>query len=176
MNADGAVFSKQKWAGIGVIARDDQGRVVAAMSKRLKVPLGAVEVEAKALEATAGFAKDIGIQKVIFESDSLVVCSAGQGVAEPPITIANIISSTIQIMQQIQQVEVQHLRRDGNRAAHGLARYAQNVNDFVTWMEETPTIINSEVVSDAVPLSKTPCPTPKPTSLRPQFRQVRGTL
>ena len=79
-------------------------------------------------------------------------------------------------MQQIQQVEVQHLRRDGNRAAHGLARYAQNVNDFVTWMEETPTIINSEVVSDAVPLSKTPCPTPKPTSLRPQFRQVRGTL
>ena len=37
MNADGAVFSKQKWAGIGVIARDDQGRVVAAMSKRLKV-------------------------------------------------------------------------------------------------------------------------------------------
>ena len=176
VNADGAVFSKQKWAGIGVIARDDQGRVVAAMSKRLKVPLGAVEVEAKALKAAAGFAKDIGVQKVIFESDSLVVCSAVQGAAEPPITIANIISSTIQIMQQIQQVEVQHLRRDGNRAAHGLARYAQNVNDFVTWMEETPTIINSEVVSDAVPLSKTPCPTPKPTSLRPQFRQVRGTL
>ena len=55
-------------------------------------------------------------------------------------------------MQQLQQVEVQHLRRDGNRAAHGLARYAQNVNDFVTWMEETPTIINSEVISDAVPI------------------------
>ena len=114
--------------------------------------MGAVEVEAKALEAAAGFAKDIGIQKVIFESDSLVVCSAVQGAAEPPITIANIISSTIQIMQQIQQVEVQHLRRDGNRAAHGLVRYAQNVNDFVTWMEETPTIINSEVISDAVPV------------------------
>ena len=30
-----AVFSKQKWAGIEVIARDEQGRVVAAMSKRL---------------------------------------------------------------------------------------------------------------------------------------------
>ena len=76
MNADGAVFSEQKTTGIGIIARDDQGRVVVAMSKRLKVPLGAVEVEAKALEVAAGFAKDIGIQKVIFESDSLVVCSA----------------------------------------------------------------------------------------------------
>ncbi|KAK4589279.1 hypothetical protein RGQ29_020042 [Quercus rubra] len=119
VNADGAVFSKQKWAGIGVIARDEQGRVV----------------EAKALEAAAGFAKDIGVQKVIFDSDSLVVCSAIQGATEPPITIANIIS-------------IQHTRREGNRAAHGLVRHAQAVNDFVTWMEETPTIINSEVISD----------------------------
>ena len=50
MNADGAVFSRQKWAGIGVIARDGQGRVVTAMSKRLQVPLGAVEVEARHLK------------------------------------------------------------------------------------------------------------------------------
>ena len=114
--------------------------------------MGAVEVEAKALEATAGFAKDIGVQKVNFESDSLVVCFAVQGATKPPITIANIISSTIQIMQQLQQVEVQHLRREGNRAAHSLTRHAQTVNDFVTWMEETPTIINSEVISDAIPV------------------------
>lgn len=73
VNTDGAVFSKQKWAGIGVIARDKQGRVVAAMSKRLQVSLGALEIEAKALEAAVIFAKDIGVQKVIFESDSLVV-------------------------------------------------------------------------------------------------------
>ena len=50
VNADGVVFSKQKWAGIGVIARDGQGRVVTAMSKRLQVPLGAVEVEARHLK------------------------------------------------------------------------------------------------------------------------------
>ncbi|XP_030964771.1 uncharacterized protein LOC115986049 [Quercus lobata] len=106
VNTDGAMFSKQKWAGIGVIARDEQGRVVAAMSKRLQVPLGALEVEAKALEVAAGFEKDIGVQK---------------GATKPPITIANIISSTIQIMQQLQHVEVQHTRREGNRAAHGLA-------------------------------------------------------
>lgn len=70
------------------------------------------------------------------------------GATEPPITIANSISSTIQIMQQIRQVEVQHTRREGNRAAQGLAQHAQVINDFVTWIEETPTIINSEVISD----------------------------
>ena len=81
-----------------------------------------------------------------------MVCSVIQGAIEPPIAIANIISSTIQIMQQLQQVEVQHTRREGNRATYGLARHAEAVNDFVTWMEETPTIINSEVISDAIPV------------------------
>ena len=33
-------------------------------------------------------------------------------------------------------------------AAHGLAKYAQCVDDFVTWMEETPPIISSEISSD----------------------------
>ena len=33
-------------------------------------------------------------------------------------------------------------------AAHGLAKYAQCVDDFVTWMEETPPIISSEIASD----------------------------
>ena len=50
VNVDGAVFSKHKWSEIGVIARDDQGLVVAAMSKNLELPLKHLEIEAKALE------------------------------------------------------------------------------------------------------------------------------
>ena len=125
------------------------------MSKRLQVPLGALEIEAKALEVATIFAKDIGVQKVIFESDSLIVCFAIQGVTQPPITIANIISSTIQFMQQLHQVEVQHTQREGNKATHGLAQHAQFTNDFVTWMEETPTIINFAVASDVHQLFQT---------------------
>ena len=30
--------TKHKWAGIGVIDKDDQGRVVAAISRRLQIP------------------------------------------------------------------------------------------------------------------------------------------
>ena len=33
-----------------VVVRDDLGRVVAALSKRINAPLGAVEAEAKAFE------------------------------------------------------------------------------------------------------------------------------
>ncbi|XP_075674776.1 uncharacterized protein LOC142643960 [Castanea sativa] len=148
VNADEAIFSKHKWAGIGVISRDDRGRVVAAMSKRLQVPLAALEIEANAIEAAAMFARDTGIQNVVFESDSLQVCSALQGVTEASTAIANIIAGTLNHMHHIRHIEVRHTRREGNKAAHGLEKYAQSIDDFVTWMEETPPIINSVILSD----------------------------
>ena len=153
MNTDGAVFSKHKWTGIGVITRDDQGRVVATMSKKLMLPLGVLEVEAKTLEVAVVFARDIAIQKVVFESDNLLVCSVIQGVTKPPTTIANIISGTNQYRSQLHQVEVQHTRRKSNKAAHGPAQYAQY--DYVTWMEETPTIIESALASNVNQLIQT---------------------
>ena len=145
MNADGAVFSKHKWTGIGVIASDNQGQVVAAMSKKLEFPLGPLAIEAKAMEVAAIFARDIGIQQVIFESDSLMVCSAIQGDSKASPAIANIIASTLHHMQMLRQFEICHTQREGNKVAHGLAKYAQCIDDFVTWVEETPPIINSKV-------------------------------
>ena len=147
VNVDGAVFSKHKWSGIGVIARDDQG-LVATMSKKLELPLKPLEIEAKALEQAAIFAKDISLQKVIFESDSLLVCSAIRGESNPSLAIANIIAGTIHHMRMLSHFETRHTRREGNMAAHGLAKYAQFVDDFVTWMEETPPIISSKISSD----------------------------
>ena len=56
---------------IVVVVRDDLGRVVAALSKRINAPLGAVEAEAKAFETGLQFAKDIGVQDIILEGDSI---------------------------------------------------------------------------------------------------------
>lgn len=50
VNVDGAVFSSQKEASVWVIIMDDNGLAVAALSKKIPDPLGALEVEAKAFE------------------------------------------------------------------------------------------------------------------------------
>ena len=50
MNVDGAVFSKRKQVGFGVIIRDSGGLVIAELSLKLACPLGALETEAKAME------------------------------------------------------------------------------------------------------------------------------
>ena len=51
INVDGALFTSKKQAGIGVVIRDVEGRLKAVLCRKIKAPLGALEVEAKAYEA-----------------------------------------------------------------------------------------------------------------------------
>lgn len=70
INVDGAVFAAQKSTSVGVIIRDSDGSVIGACNKKLRFPLGAMEVEAKAVEFWLQFAKDLLIQDFILEGDS----------------------------------------------------------------------------------------------------------
>ena len=41
-----------------------------------------------------------------------------------------------------------HTKRDGNAVAHSLAKYALGIPDFLAWMEDVPTHIQSIVQAD----------------------------
>lgn len=84
INVDGAVFASQKSMGIGVLIKDSEGRVVGACNKKIKFPLGVVEVEGKAVEFGPQFAKDMMIQDFILEGDSLVLMNALKEISSPP--------------------------------------------------------------------------------------------
>jgi len=60
-NVDGAVSKKQLTAGLGVIIHNVVGQVIGALSYQLYAPSGALEAEAKAMEAAVLFARDVGI-------------------------------------------------------------------------------------------------------------------
>ena len=123
VNIDGAVFSKRKQAGAGVIIRDGVGHVVAALSKRWNYPLGAIEAEAKAWEAGVLFAKDMGIQDAEFEGNSLVLCNVLQGLASPPTSVANVLIDFLNHASLFRQWKVSHIKRQGNILAHLLAQH-----------------------------------------------------
>ena len=90
VNVDGATFVQSQTVGVGVLIRDFAGRVEAALSKRLFVPLGPLETEAKAMEEGIMFGWDVGVRDVVVESDSQIVISTLLGSSEPPIGIATI--------------------------------------------------------------------------------------
>ena len=78
----------------------------------------AVAVEATTMENAVIFARDIGIQKVMFESDSLMIYFAIQGKIKTPMAVANLISGTKEHLQYFHQAKVCHMQREGNKATH----------------------------------------------------------
>nr|XP_023921713.1 receptor-like protein EIX1 [Quercus suber] len=84
IDVDGAVFSKQKAVGIRVVIRDDEGRLEVALSKKIPVRMGALEVEAKAFETWLLFAKDVGVCDIILEGDFLVGFNALSNISTTP--------------------------------------------------------------------------------------------
>ena len=152
MNLDGAVFKEQKAAGIGVLIRDEQGQIVATLRQKINAHLGALEVEAKAVEVALQFAKDVGILDFIMKGDSLIVHNALCGLSPPPSSVAAIISGALGSCGMFRQVDFSHIRRQGNKPAHLLAKYAKCIVDYVAWIEETPCFLMQALTHD-VPIS-----------------------
>ena len=114
---DRVVFSKQKATGVGVIIWDDRGRLKATMTMKLHAPLGALEVEAKAFEVGMQFAKDVGIQDVVLEGDSIILFTEHYvSYPPPPSSIAPIIEGILDLLKDFLRVQFSHIRRQGNNA------------------------------------------------------------
>ena len=58
-----------------------------AMSKKLPLHLGALEVEAKVVDEGIILPRDLGLREVIVEGDALIVMTALSSLNEPPSSI-----------------------------------------------------------------------------------------
>ena len=153
VNVDATIFSSTNSIGIGTLIRDHEGRVEAAISKSILIPLALLEAKAKALEESVFFAWDVGVRDVIFEYDSQIVGDAVNDLCEPPTTIGNIIDCIWQKLQDFRRTKVSHICRQGNRPAHILAWYASHIIGFITWIKEIPYMIESAMTQDVLFLS-----------------------
>ena len=148
INVDGTVFTDQKAVGVGVIIRDNKGRIEAAMSKKIPILLGAVEAEAMAYKTGLIFAKDIGIHDFIVEGDSLIIHHAMCESSNPPSSMAAVVQVMQDMCKEFRAIMFSHVRRKGNRPAHLLAKHACTVDDFITWIEETPCFLEQALLHD----------------------------
>lgn len=46
-----------------------------------------------------------------------------------------------------------HVKRQGNKLAHFLAKHVKGIVNFVTWIEKNPPIIESILIQDALHFS-----------------------
>ena len=124
--------------------------MVAALSKKIKALLGAIELESKAMEEAINFAWDMGIRDCLFESDSLSVVNAMLRLTNPPSFIANNIVGSLSQLYKFRDVKFGHVVRSGNKAAHTLAQFAKGVSGQNAWVEETPGYYEQLVSQDVL--------------------------
>ena len=114
INCDGATIRDQKNSGVGVVIRDDNGMVLASMSKQLPQLYSALEVEAMAASTTLSFASQLGFHRVILEFDSLTLATSLRN-------NNTFLSPDALLMEDIKfhassfiQLRYSHVKREGN--------------------------------------------------------------
>ena len=121
INVDGAFFPTKKLAGIGVVIRDQQGRLLAALCRKIRAQMGVLEVEAKAYEAGVLLARHLGLKNGVLEGDSLIVSNTLKQVSRPPTSVAAIVEGIYVLSLDVGVVGYSHVQRTGNKPAHILA-------------------------------------------------------
>ena len=76
VNYDGAVFLNSNILGIGVVARNSDGQVIASLAQQLNQVYKGIEIEAMEATWALEFAVELGLDGVVIEGDSSIVTTA----------------------------------------------------------------------------------------------------
>ena len=96
INFDGAVFHEIDKARLGVVVRDHEGRVMASMFEKIRLPSSSDEAEAMETVRAISFTLELHLPFVIVEGDSELIISTLQREEESFSSFGHFISSVKQ--------------------------------------------------------------------------------
>ena len=140
INVDGVTTNDGGYSSIGVIIKDHTRATMGAFNKLLPSALPATITEAFALHQGVHFVVEMGMSKAIFEYDALVLIQALNS-KESGGELGHIFQDIRSSAHVFIWSSFKHLKREGNRAAHELAREAKLSGQSHTWKGVSPPFI-----------------------------------
>ncbi|KAK9986458.1 hypothetical protein SO802_031409 [Lithocarpus litseifolius] len=97
-----------------------------------------VKVEAIAACRAVEFGSELGVGCAIVEGDSEVIVKALRNKDNGLVSFAPLINDVSLFSSLYLELSYSHIRRDGNKVAHSLAKLALMTPDCTVWMEGVP--------------------------------------
>ncbi|XP_022140628.1 uncharacterized protein LOC111011237 [Momordica charantia] len=143
INTDASFLASDQHAGLGIIIRNDRGQVMASATKYLE-NIQSVDM-AEAIVAVEGLqlASKIGVNPVILETDSSRIFNLFSQPSEDLSETGEIVLKAKNFWTQSLHASFNFVKREGNKAAHMLARRALLLREFSIWMEDWPLELKS---------------------------------
>jgi hypothetical protein len=148
INWDAAFNLSNKRMGIGVVARDSLGRVVAAKAKVFPYIADPATGEALGARLAVSLGCELGFTDVILEGDSLVVIGALKKHDVCLSSYGHLIDDAKQGLLRMQPFLINHVRREANWVAHCLAKLAISQLLDAMWVAECPSIIHHVISAE----------------------------
>jgi ribonuclease HI len=152
INVDGSFHQDVGAGAAGAVARDYEGRFIAASTVYLPNLASAAAAEAMAMREGLRLANRLGCNDIIAESDSLETVEACTGEerwwGESSATFADCVDLTY----LIGKVQFKFCMREANGVAHELARFCFSSKSSCNWVDEPPRFLIDMLVKDVTKL------------------------
>ena len=141
INFDATVFQASNSAGsagVGVIAGDNRGDSIGALTLPIPFRQSVVELEALACQRTVQFALEIGLNQVVIERDSVTFIEVLKNSSSQFASYGNVLDDIWSQSTGFQYVEFSYTSRVCNSVADALAKKAKSGVGFQVWLEDLP--------------------------------------
>ena len=122
-----SVFSESNQSRVGVVIRDNNGAVLASCSEKLHQAYKPDKVEALAALKAVTLACDLGFRKAILEGDSLGLIKALKSTEDCLSPTGLLVGDVKLVASSFEELVFSHVKRNGNKVAHSLAKNALRI-------------------------------------------------
>ena len=140
------MFRVSRLAGISVIVHNDEGETMGAPSS--SIPMAVADLKALACLKVVQFALELGLTRVVFEGDSIVIINALPHGVDDMASFGNILDNIRMHSVVFQFVEFVYVNRSCNTVADALAKKAKSDVGVQVWLNDLPADIASLVLRD----------------------------
>uniref|UniRef100_A0A803PF51 RNase H type-1 domain-containing protein n=1 Tax=Cannabis sativa TaxID=3483 RepID=A0A803PF51_CANSA len=148
INVDAAMFNDGRSFGLGMVARNSDGLLIAGKMKYTAVQVEVVVAEAIGIREVLSWLKENRWPQVYIETDSLCVVQAIHSSTDMISLFGSVIQDCKTMLASLNNVVISFVKRSVNVVAHSFARAARLYPDCTCSLETVPTELLPCLVAD----------------------------